>query len=118
MQGLEGSLVGGSSLGPSSLSGSRSLLPKEAKSNLKLLIPRNCVLDVCVSLPEVVLQGGRAFSIWQGGLPVRVVCGEVCMSGKPLKELMGTEIIFLLIWGTTTTVLPTIHIIPLLFKEK
>ena len=41
------------------------------------------------------------------------------MSGKPLKELMGTEIIFLLLFGAQQlTVLPTIHIIPLLFKEN
>ena len=48
------------------------------------------------------------------------MCGlRVCSSGKPLKELMGIEMIFLLLFGAQQlTVLPTIHSIPLLFKEN
>lgn len=72
---------------------------------------------MCVSaFPEVVLQG-RAWHLARGSASARGL--RVCMSGKPLKELMGPEIIFLLLFkAQQLTVLPTIHIIPLLFKEN
>ena len=73
---------------------------------------------MCVSLSRSGPSGRQGFQRLARGSAS--VCGlRVCTSGKPLKELMGIEMIFLLLFGAQQLiVLPTIHSIPLLFKEN